>query len=118
MSRPNQWQSNRERDGSPTTATHAAVEQELQAPHTVGDEVFVKAIAASGEQYFRAQVVVIRTRFPPIQVKYISTLAGDTDVIKLPSPITAFVPADKVTTTRPAASLAGGLSRTRGGSRG
>jgi len=97
---------------SKQAATHAAVEQELQAPHTVGDAVFVKAIVASGEHYFKAEVVAIRARFPPIQIKYISTLAGDTDVIKLPAPIKAFVPADMIMTEPPAPTEVRG--RTRG----
>ena len=97
---------------SKQAAAHAAVEQELQAPHAVGDVVFVKAIVASGEQYFKAEVVAIRARFPPIQIKYISTLTGETDVIKLPAPITAFVPADKITTEPPVPTE--GRGRTRG----
>jgi hypothetical protein len=86
---------------SKQAATHAAVERELQAA------------AAGGEAFFRARVAAIRSRFPPIKVKYISTLAGETDAIKLPAPIAAFVPADRITTTQPAPAPECNLSRTR-----
>ena len=73
--------------------------------------VFVKTCAAGGEQSFRAKVIAIRAQFPPVKVKFISTLAGDTDKLALPVPLEAFVMADKITTTEPAMPT---LARLRG----
>ena len=84
-------------------ATQAAVEAELRAPFDVGDRVYCKAWAAGSEQAFNAEVVSVRQRFPPIQVKFLSTLAGESDPIKLPAPQLAFVSADKISTEPPAA---------------
>ena len=67
--------------------------------------------AAGGEQSFRAKVIAIRAQFPPVKVKFISTLAGDTDKLALPVPLEAFVMADKITTTEPAMPT---LARLRG----
>ena len=75
----------------------------MRAPHEVGDIVYVKTFAASGEQFFRAKVAAIRDQFPPIQVEYLSTLDGETDTLALPVPIKAFVSADQISTTQPAA---------------
>ena len=96
---------------SKQAASQAAVESELRAPHALGDIVFVKTCAAGGEQSFRAKVIAIRAQFPPVKVKFISTLAGDTDKLALPVPLEAFVMADKITTTEPAMPT---LARLRG----
>ena len=100
---------------SKQAATQAAVEDELRAPHAVGDMVYVKTFSAGGEQHFRAEVLAVRDIFPPVQVKFLSTFAGDTNPLALPAPLTAFVTADKIDTTAPAVSAP--ASRTRTGSR-
>mmetsp|Transcript_62529 Transcript_62529/g.171729 ORF Transcript_62529/g.171729 Transcript_62529/m.171729 type:complete len:756 (+) Transcript_62529:406-2673(+) len=100
---------------SKQAATQAAVEDEMRAPHAVGDVVYVKTFSAGGEQHFRAEVLAVRDIFPPVQVKFLSTLAGDTNPLLLPAPLTAFVTADKIDTTAPAVSAP--ASRTRTGSR-
>ena len=86
---------------SKQAATQAAMANKMRAPHAVGDVVYVKTFAAGGEQIFKALVLTIRNHFPPIEVKYVSTLEGDTNPLALPAPLTAFVPADKITTTAP-----------------
>ena len=100
---------------SKQAATQAAVEDEMRAPHAVGDVVYVKTFAPGGEQHFRAEVLAVRDIFPPVQVKFLSTLAGDTNPLTLPAPLTAFVTADKIETTAPTVSAP--ASRTRTGSR-
>ena len=100
---------------SKQAATQAAVEDEMRAPHTVGDVVYVKTFAPGGEQHFRAEVLAVRDIFPPVQVKFLSTLSGDTNPLALPAPLTAFVTADKIETTAPTVSAP--ASRTRTGSR-
>ena len=44
---------------SKQAATQAAVEDEMRAPHAVGDVVYVKTFSAGGEQHFRAEVHVL-----------------------------------------------------------
>ena len=100
---------------SKQAATQAAVEDEMRAPHAVGDVVYVKTFAPGGEQHFRAEVLAVRDIFPPVQVKFLSTLSGDTNPLALPAPLTAFVTADKIETTAPTVSAP--ASRTRTGSR-
>ena len=75
----------------------------------------MKTFSAGGEQHFSAEVLAVRDIFPPVQVKFLSTLAGDTNPLLLPAPLTAFVTADKIDTTAPTVSAP--TSRTRTGSR-
>ena len=99
---------------SKQAATQAAVEDEMRAPHAVGDVVYVKTFAPGGEQHFRAEVLAVRDIFPPVQVKFLSTLAGDTNPLALPAPLTAFVTADKIDTTAPAGSLRSNIAYSHG----
>ena len=46
---------------SKQAATQAAVEDEMRAPHAVGDVVYVKTFAPGGEQHFRAEVLAVRS---------------------------------------------------------
>ena len=88
----------------------------MRAPHAVGDVVYVKTFAPGGEQHFRAEVLAVRDIFPPVQVKFLSALSGDTNPLALPAPLTAFVTADKIDTTAPAVSAPASRT-TRTGSR-
>jgi hypothetical protein len=84
--------------------SQAAAERELDATgFQVGDNVFAKGLASTGEStFFAATVLAIRERFPPIQVHYSATLSGATDPLLLPVPQSAFVPATHVQRDRPA----------------
>ena len=55
------------------------MEDELRAPHAVGNVVYMKTFSAGGEPHFRAEVLAVQDIFPPVQVKFLSTLAGDTN---------------------------------------
>ena len=77
-------------------ASQAAVAAELEAPYTVGGRVQAKACSAAGEAWFVAEVTAIRSRYPPVGIKFISTLTGDTNPLALPSPLTAFLPANRL----------------------
>jgi hypothetical protein len=58
----------------------------------VGDSVFAKGLAPTGDStFFAATIVSIRQRFPPIQVKYKHTLSGDDSSLLLPVPQIAYV---------------------------
>lgn len=68
----------------------------------VGDAVDAMGAApGGGRAWFRAKVVALRSRFPPIHVKYVATLEGATARLALPEPVTAYLHADDV--RRPAA---------------
>ena len=66
----------------------------------VGDDVDALGLDPSGygRKWFCARVVGIRAApaWPPITVKYISTLEGGTTSLELPSPTTAHLPATDV----------------------
>ena len=48
------------------------------------------AAPGGGRVWYRATVVALRTRFPPIHVKYTATLEGATARLALPEPVTAY----------------------------
>ena len=78
-------------------ATQAAIDAELRAPFDVGDRVQAKAYSAAGEAWFAAEVTGIRFRYPPIQVRFISTLSGDKNILALPTPHTnVYMPANRL----------------------
>ena len=64
----------------------------------VGDEVEALGAAPGGDGrvWFRAKVVALRPRYPPIHVRYTATLEGVTHRLALPEPVTAYVNADGV----------------------
>ena len=64
----------------------------------VGDEIEVLGAApgGNGRVWFRAKVVALRSRYPPIHVKFTATLEGVTHRLALPEPVTAYVNADGV----------------------
>ena len=64
----------------------------------VGDEIEALGAAPGGGAriWFRAKVVALRSRYPPLHVKYTATLEGVTIRLALPEPVTAYVNADGV----------------------
>ena len=54
------------------------------------------AAPGGGRTWFRATVVALRDRFPPIHVRYTATLEGVTNRLALPEPKTAYLHADDV----------------------
>ena len=64
----------------------------------VGDEIEALGAAPGGDGrvWFRAKVVALRSRYPPLHVKYTATLEGVTIRLALPEPVTAYVDADGV----------------------
>ena len=64
----------------------------------VGDEIEALGAAPGGDGrvWFRAKVVALRSRYPPIHVKFTATLEGVTNRLALPEPVTAYVNADGV----------------------
>ena len=67
--------------------------QELE----VGDEIEALGSAPGGSRaWFRAKVVALRSRYPPIHIKFTATLEGVTHRLALPEPVTAYVNADGV----------------------
>ena len=63
----------------------------------VGDEIEALGSAPGGGRvWFRAKVVALRSRYPPIHVKFTATLEGVTHRLALPEPVTAYVNADGV----------------------
>ena len=63
----------------------------------VGDEIEALGSAPGGSRvWFRAKVVALRSRYPPIHVKFTATLEGVTHRLALPEPVTAYVNADGV----------------------
>ena len=62
-----------------------------------GDVIEAKGLdPCGGRQWFRARVLALRTRFPPIYVKYTATLEGVTVRLALPQPVTAALHAEDV----------------------
>ena len=49
-----------------------------------------------GRCWFRAKVVALRQRSPPLHVRYTATLEGVTNRLALPEPVTAYLHADDV----------------------
>ena len=95
--------------------SHAAAEHEIDTSgFAVGDNVYAQGLAPTGETaFFAATILAIRERFPPIQVKYTSTLSGDEDPLFLPIPSTAFVPATHVQRERPPVAASGKRARSK-----
>ena len=64
----------------------------------VGDEIEALGAAPGGDGrvWFRAKVVALRPRYPPLHVKFTATLEGVTNRLALPEPVTAYVNADGV----------------------
>ena len=64
----------------------------------VGDEIEALGAAPGGGAriWFRAKVVALRSRYPPLHVKFTATLEGVTIRLALPEPVTAYVDADGV----------------------
>lgn len=76
-------------------------DDELGAPFAEGQCLFVRAWAAGSGAWFRATVIGVRRRFPPIRVRYTSTIHGDTNPLLLPFPTVAFVSPSAVRTDPP-----------------
>ena len=80
----------------------AEAEEEMSTPHPVGTRLYAKGHVGGGvDAWFEAEVVSHRSSYPPIKVKYLSTLSGETSSLALPTPRTAFVPASKLSAKRP-----------------
>ena len=63
----------------------------------VGEAVAAMGAAPGGGRvWFRATVVALRTRYPPIHVKYTATMAGESSRLALPEPVNAYLHADDV----------------------
>ena len=64
----------------------------------VGDEIEALGAAPGGDGrvWVRAKVVALRSRYPPLHVKFTATLEGVTHRLALPEPVTAYVNADGV----------------------
>ena len=64
----------------------------------MGDEIEALGAAPGGDGrvWFRAKVVALKPRYPPLHVRYTATLEGVTHRLALPEPVTAYVNADGV----------------------
>ena len=63
----------------------------------VGESVEAKGAApGGGRSWFRAKVVALRSRYPPLHVRYTATLESVTNRLALPEPVTAYLNADDV----------------------
>jgi hypothetical protein len=63
----------------------------------VGEVIEAKGAApGGGRSWFRAKVVALRSRYPPLHVRYTATLEGVTNRLALPEPVTAYLNADDV----------------------
>ena len=63
----------------------------------VGSRVQARGLAPHGEVgWFVAEVLSHRSKFPPLEVKFVSTLDGKMSSLALPTPRTAFVPVSHV----------------------
>ena len=73
--------------------TDAACEDELDTGGlTFGQRVLVHALAPTGRHaWFKAIVLRLRRKFPPVQVKFLATRAGETNRLALPVPRKAYV---------------------------
>ena len=73
-------------------AEAAEAEAELATPYEIGTRLFAMGHAGGGAaEWFHAEVVAHRASYPPLVVKYVSTLGGDASSLALPTPRTAFV---------------------------
>ena len=54
------------------------------------------AAPGGGRCWFRAKVVALHSRYPPLHVRYAATLEGVTNRLALPEPVTAYLHADDV----------------------
>ena len=95
--------------------SQAAAELEIDAQDlAVGDTVFAKGLAPTGIiEFFTAQVLAIRERFPPIQILYSATLSGATDSLLLPIPAVAFVPVTHIQREAPQVAASGKRARSK-----
>eukprot|EP00966_Prymnesium_polylepis_P118274 2734610-Prymnesium_polylepis.1 len=95
--------------------SNAAAEHEIDTSgFAVGDNVYAQGLAPTGETaFFAADILAIRERFPPLQVKYTATLSGDEDPLLLPIPSTAFVPTTHVKSERPQVAAPGKRARSK-----
>ena len=79
-----------------------AAGQELAiGDHTVGSTVYVKGKAGGAEGWFQAEILSLRTRYPPIQVKYVADLHGKTLALALPAPLVAAVALSQIRSDKP-----------------
>ena len=57
-----------------------------------GQRVLVHVLAPTGKHaWFKAIVLRLRRKFPPVQVKFLATRAGETNRLALPVPRIAYV---------------------------
>ena len=66
----------------------------------VGDECFALAKIVEWEWY-RARLVDVRVREPPLQIEYIATLEGDNSKLALPVPRVNHLPVEHVRILKP-----------------
>ena len=52
-------------------------------------------------QWYRARLVQVRTRWPPLRIEYVSTMEGDQSRLALPAPHVNFVPLEHVRLDEP-----------------
>lgn len=79
-----------------------AAEEVSTANFKVGHIVFAQTFGPTGEvAFYKAMVIALRERYPPIEIKYIATLDGNTDSLVLPSPLTAFLPTSRMQHNQP-----------------
>ena len=91
--------STRKRRVSALTRMHAGLPRLDETPDeaadggwSIGDRVIAVGFAPSGvKAWFKASVIGFRQRFPPIVVRYTSTLEGCTLPLALPRPVTAYL---------------------------
>ena len=95
--------------------SQAAAELEIDAQDlAVGDTVFAKGLAPTGIlEFFTAQVLAIRERFPPVQILYSATLSGATGSLLLPVPAVAFVPVTHIQREAPQVAASGKRARSK-----
>ena len=79
-----------------------AAGQELAVgDHTVGSTVYVKEKAGGAEGWFKAEILALRTRYPPIQVKFVADPEGNTSALALPAPVIAAVALSQIRSDTP-----------------
>ena len=62
----------------------------------LGEQVEAMGAApGKGRSWYRATVVALRSRFPPLHVKYTATLAGETNPLALPAPVSPYLHTDE-----------------------
>ena len=84
--------------------SQAAAEAELEdGGFDVGDRVFAQGHAPEGETaWFQAIILAKRNRFPPLKIRYVKTLDGNSNPLSLPMPTHAYVVAAIVRSNAPA----------------